>query len=196
MSDFNFCSECAGPLLPHSVAGERRKHLYCHRCLAPRYDFPMIVVTSFVACGQKLLWVQRELEPQRGKWAIPGGFLENDETLAQGAARELREEAGVDIPASELQLYMMGTITFINQVYVGFRAKVDSEFCSGGLESMDCRFFTRDECPWEEVAYPQVNDSILQAYSDLETGTFDVWQAEMTSSQYDLRPVSQQNLKS
>ena len=152
----------------------------------------MVVVTSFVACGEKLLWVQRNLEPQRGKWAIPGGFLENGETLAEGAARELYEEAGVDIAPTELQLYMMGTITFINQVYVGFRATVDSEFCSGGVESMDCRFYALHECPWDEVAYPQVNDSRLQAYSDLETGSFDIWQAEMTSSQYDLRPVSQQ----
>jgi ADP-ribose pyrophosphatase YjhB (NUDIX family) len=151
----------------------------------------MVVVTSFVAFENKLLWVQRKLEPQRGKWAIPGGFLENGETLAEGAARELREEAGVDLPADQLQLYMLGTITFINQIYVGFRATVDSELCSAGVESMDCGFFAQNECPWDEVAYPQVNDSILQAYADLETGSFDVWQAQMTSTEYDLRPVSQ-----
>ena len=58
----------------------------------------MVVVTAFVACGDKLLWVKRALEPQRGLWAIPGGFLEAGETLAQGAARELREEAGVVLP--------------------------------------------------------------------------------------------------
>tara|TARA_R110001599_G_scaffold353885_1_gene602463 strand:- start:35228 stop:35347 length:120 start_codon:yes stop_codon:yes gene_type:complete len=39
--------------------------------------------------------VQRNLEPKRGLWAIPGGYLESGETLAEGAARELREEAGV-----------------------------------------------------------------------------------------------------
>jgi hypothetical protein len=45
-------------------------------------------------------------------------------------------------------------------------------------------------CPWSEVAYPQVNDSIAQAYDDLDSGTFDIWQAEMTESRYELRPVS------
>ena len=85
---------------------------------------------------------------------------------------------------------MTGSITFINQVYVGFRATVNADSCAPGVESMDCGFFTRDECPWDEVAYPQVNDSIRQAYDDLDSGRFDVWQAEMTDSDYVLRPVS------
>jgi ADP-ribose pyrophosphatase YjhB (NUDIX family) len=147
-------------------------------------------VTTFVGCGHRLLWAQRGLEPQRGKWGIPGGFLELGETLAEGAARELYEETDIAVRPDQLQLYMTGSITFINQVYMGFRATVDVDVCAPGVESMDCRFFTRDECPWDEVAYPQVNDSIRQAYDDLDSGRFDVWQAEMTESDYVLRPVS------
>ena len=151
----------------------------------------MVVVTCFVACGKRLLWVQRNLEPKRGSWAIPGGYLESGETLAEGAARELHEEAGVLIPPGQLQLYMTGTITFINQVYVAFRATVDSDFCAPGEESLDCGFFSRDDCPWDRVAYPEVNDSIVQVYSDLDSGLFDIWQGEMTESRYDFLPVSQ-----
>ncbi len=195
MSQLNFCPQCAGPLLPHCVDGEQRPHAYCARCAQPRYDHALIVVTTFVACGKRLLWVQRALEPQRGRWAIPGGFLERGETLAEGAARELREEAGVRLSPDQLSLYMTGTITFINQVYVGFRATVDSESCDPGIESMDCRFLTREECPWDAVAYPQVNDSILQAYDDLDSGRFDIWQAEMSSEHYELRPVAQRARK-
>lgn len=191
MPDLKFCCECGGPLLPHRVDGVRRNHQYCQRCQAPRYDHPMVVVTSFVACDKRLLWVQRAHEPQRGRWAIPGGYLECGETLAEGAARELREEACIDIPASDMQLYMMGTITFINQIYVGFRARVASEACRAGVESMACRFYTRQECPWDDVAYPQVNNSIMQAYDDLDSGKFDVWQAEMTSDHYALEAVYQ-----
>jgi ADP-ribose pyrophosphatase YjhB (NUDIX family) len=150
----------------------------------------MVVVTCFVAHENRLLWIQRELEPQRGLWAIPGGFLENHETLAAGAARELREESGVVLRPDQLELYMTGTITFINQVYVAFRATVDSDDCSAGVESRNCGFFSRGDCPWSEVAYPQVNDSILQAYDDLDSGCFDVWQAQMTSSHYEFLPVS------
>jgi len=172
------------------VGGQPRNHFFCQRCQVPHYDYPRVVVTSFVACGDRLLWVQRKLQPQRGKWAIPGGFLEQGETLAEGAARELQEEAGISLPTDSLQLYMTGSITFINQLYVGFRTLVPTDACLPGVESMDCRFFTRRECPWDQVAYPQVNDSIRQAYDDLDSGSFDVWQAEMTESRYELRPVS------
>ncbi len=191
MPDFNYCPECGGPLLRHVVGGEPRNHWFCQRCQTPHHDYPRVVVTAFVASGKRLLWVQRGLQPQRGKWAIPGGFLEQGETLAEGAARELYEEAGILLPPERLQLYMTGSITFINQVYMGFRATVETDFCLPGDESMDCRFYTRDECPWDQVAYPQVNDSIRQAYDDLDSGSFEVWQAEMTESRYDLRPVSQ-----
>lgn len=191
MSEMNYCPECGATLERHRVGGDLRNHWYCRDCQARRYDHPMVVVTAFVAHEDRLLWVQRELEPKRGLWAIPGGFLENNETLAQGAARELHEEAGVLIPAEQLQLYMTGTITFINQIYVAFRATVDTDFCLPGVESRDCRYFSRRDCPWGEVAYPEVNDSIVQAYDDLDSGRFGVWQAEMTESHYEFMPVSQ-----
>ncbi len=190
MPDFNYCPECGNPLLRHTVDGEQRNRWMCQHCQQIHYDFPRVVVTAFVSCGKRLLWVQRALPPQRGKWAIPGGFLEQGETLAQGAARELHEEAGILLPPERLTLYMTGSITFINQLYMGFRVAVESDQCRPGVESMACRFFTREECPWEQLAYPQVNDSIRQAYEDLDSGRYAVWQAQMTDSQYELRPVS------
>ena len=191
MPDMNFCPDCGGPLLRHVVAGERRNHWFCQRCQVPRHLHPMVVVTAFVSHGDRLLWVQRAQPPQCGKWAIPGGFLEQGETLAEGAARELREESGIVLAPARLQLYMTGSITFINQVYMGFRGSVQTDHCAPGVESLDCRFFTRRECPWDEVAYPQVNDAIRQAYDDIDSGRFDVWQAQMTESHYELRPVRQ-----
>ncbi len=186
-----FCPQCGAPLERHIVGGETRNHWICSSCKALHYDYPMIVVTCFVAYEDKLLWVQRDIEPMRGAWAIPGGFMEQNESLAEAAARELHEEAGVLLPADQLQLYMTGTITFINQVYVAFRARVDTDYCVPGSESQDCGFFTLADCPWDKVAYPQVNDSVEQAYADLESGRFDVWQAEMTEGRYDFWSVSQ-----
>lgn len=190
MNPFRYCPDCGSALQPHVVGGEPRNHRYCPRCRCARHDHPLIVVTSFISCGDRLLWVQRALPPRRGLWAIPGGFLEAGETLAQGAARELREEAGVDLAPSSLQLYMTGTITFINQVYVGFRAAIDSDHCRPGVESLACGFFSREECPWAQVAYPEVNNAIERAYADLASGEFGIWQAEMTDSLYRLDPVN------
>lgn len=189
----NFCPECGRALERHVVGGEPRQHWFCRACQAPRHDFPMVVVTCFVASGQRLLWMRRALPPKAGYWAIPGGFLENGETLAEGAARELREETGVVLPPERMQLYMTGTITFINQVYVAFRATVDSDITLAGDETLECAFFSREECPWGQVAYPEVNDSIEQAYRDLATGEFAIWHSEMTERGYQRRAVVQQS---
>lgn len=186
----NFCPECGAGLVPHVVGGETRGHGYCRACRAPRHDFPRVVVTCFVACGERLLWMRRALPPKAGCWAIPGGFLEDGETLAGGAARELREETGLALPPERLALYMTGTITFINQVYVAFRATVDAPELAPGVESLDCAFFSRRECPWGQVAYPEVDDSIEQAYRDLASGEFRVWHSEMTGEGYRRRAVS------
>ncbi len=147
------------------------------------------MLTCFVSCGRKLLWIQRKLEPRAGFWAIPGGFMESGETTAEGAARELWEETGIRLDPDMLEFYMTGTITFINQVYIAYRATIDSEECSPGIEAIDAAFYTREECPWDQVAYPEVNDSIRRAYDDLEQGEFGIYQAEMSQELYRLEPV-------
>lgn len=190
MTRLNYCPECGDALELNFIENEPRGPGFCRRCGVLRRDNPMVVVTCFVAFGKRLLFVQRNLEPRRGRWAIPGGFLERGEGLAEGAARELYEEAGVLLRPEQLQIYMTGSITFLNQVYVGFRATVDTDYCRPGRESMACRYFSRDECPWDQLAYPQVNDAKRIAFDELETGTFDVWHGEMTEDHYVLRAVS------
>ncbi len=147
------------------------------------------MLTCFVSCGEKLLWIQRKLEPKSGYWAIPGGFMEAGECLAEGAARELWEETGIRLPPESLRFYMSGTITFINQVYVAFRARVDSERCEPGEEAIAASFYSRAECPWDQVAYPEVNDAVRRAYDDLESGEFGLYHAEMSEELYRLLPI-------
>ncbi|WP_418258724.1 NUDIX domain-containing protein [Haliea sp. E17] len=174
-----FCPHCASPLIRHEVGGELRRHWICPRCSKIHIDHPMIVTNCFVACGKRLLWVQRAIAPRRGLWAIPGGFLENGERLEDGAVREVREEAGVMLEQDRLRFYMVGTLVSFSQVYFAYVTRVGSEHCSPGPESMACGFFARDEVPWDEVAYPEVNEHILQAYDDLESGRFGLWETEL-----------------
>ncbi|MCZ6830931.1 MAG: NUDIX domain-containing protein [Gammaproteobacteria bacterium] len=185
-----YCSECGDRLVTHQLAADAREYDYCIRCAEPRIDHPSVMLTCFLSCGQKLLWIQRKLEPRSGFWAIPGGFMERGETVAAGTARELWEETGIRLAPAALEFYMTGTITFINQVYICFRASVASEDCQPGQEAIAAAFFSREECPWDEVAYPEVNDSIRRAYDDLERGSFGLYQAEMTQEIYRLLPIS------
>lgn len=115
--------------------------------------------------------------------------MEAGETTAEGAARELWEETGIRLDPADLQFYMTGTITFINQVYIAYRVNVASEDCQAGEEALAAAFYSRAECPWEQLAYPEVNDSIRRAYDDLEQGGFGVYQAEMSEQLYRFQPV-------
>ena len=115
--------------------------------------------------------------------------MEEGETLREAAARELWEETQVVIAPEKLELFMMGTISFISEVYVAFRAEVDCTDCSCGEESLDVGFFSREELDWSQVAYPQANNAIEKAYDDLARGEFSVYHAEMTSEINALVPI-------
>ena len=103
--------------------------------------------------------MRRALEPQQDHWAIPAGLMEEGEILQQAAARELREETGLTSPPSKLQLYMMGTISFIGEV--------ETEASIAGIESLNVGFFSRDELPWSKAAHPEVGKlAILSCGND------------------------------
>ncbi len=184
-----FCRDCGAALEEIFDSDFERRRFRCTVCQSWVHEHPSVMLTCFIACGHKLLWIQRKLEPRSGFWAIPGGFMEAGESLAEGAVRELREETGIRLPAESLDFYMTGTITFINQVYVAFRAQVASEDCQPGEEATAVAFYSRAECPWDEVAYPEVNDSIRRAYDDLEQSRFGVYQGQMTEDIYQLDEV-------
>src|SRR5437660_12791674 len=67
------------------------------------------VVFGFDEGELKVLLIERALEPFKGKWALPGGFVRVDETLDEAARRELEEEAGLRNVFLE-QLYTFGAV--------------------------------------------------------------------------------------
>jgi len=184
-----FCTQCGGSLA--ADIGRRTGGIVCPHCQHIHRRHPRLLVACYVRCGPRLLWMRRALEPKRGHWAIPAGFMEQGETLAEAAARELGEETGIWLPPDQLELYMMGTISFISEVYVAFHAEVPTACCSAGEESLDVAFFSRDELPWESIAYPEANHSILQAYDDIESGHFGRYHCEMTPEKNRLDPIAE-----
>lgn len=83
--------------------------------MAFTYEYPRpcltvdVVVFGIDEGDLKVLLIQRGQAPFEGRWALPGGFVRLDESLDQGAERELREEAGVKVAYLE-QLYTFGTV--------------------------------------------------------------------------------------
>lgn len=183
-----FCSECGCALAESGYQG-RGEAILCpngHLTLPPG---PKILVASFVNCGGKLLWMKRGKPPRAGHWAIPAGFMENGESLREAAARELREETCVDIPPEQFAPYMLGSIDFISEVYLGFRAQAATEDCACGPESLAVGFFSEDEIDWDNVAYPSANDAVRTAYREARANNFGIYHGNYTRQEQRLELV-------
>jgi ADP-ribose pyrophosphatase YjhB (NUDIX family) len=135
--------------------GDNRERLVCPECGHIDYQTPKIVVGSVVAHDGRVLLCRRAIEPRRGFWTLPAGYLELGETIEQGARREAREEAEADILLDGvLALY---SVSRIGQVQVMFRARFAGPAnIAAGPESLEVGLFAWDDIPWPEIAFPTV----------------------------------------
>ncbi|NOG71475.1 NUDIX domain-containing protein [Roseicella sp. DB1501] len=135
--------------------GDDRERLTCPDCGFVAYENPKIVVGSVVAEGGRILLCRRAIEPRRGYWTLPAGYMEMAETVEEGARREAWEEAGARIAIEGvLAVY---SIARIGQVQVIFRAGLAEPGIAAGPESQEVGFFGWDEIPWQDIAFPSVH---------------------------------------
>src|SRR5207249_2825105 len=91
----NYCSRCGTELTFGPIEGEDRDRLGCASCGHIAYVNPRLVVTTIpVTDAGEVVLLRRGIEPGKGWWAQPGGFLEVDETVGEAAVRETLEETG------------------------------------------------------------------------------------------------------
>ncbi|SUE63460.1 NUDIX hydrolase [Roseomonas gilardii] len=135
--------------------GDEHDRLTCADCGFIAYENPKIVVGAVVALdGDSVLLCRRAIEPRRGFWTIPAGYMELGETAAEGAAREAWEEARARIALEGiLAVY---SIARIGQVQILFRARLAEPGFAAGPESLEVRRFGWTEIPWDELAFPSV----------------------------------------
>ena len=136
--------------------GDTLERAVCTRCGFVDYQNPKIVAGSVVVHDGRVLLCRRAIDPRRGFWTLPAGYLELMETVEEGAAREAWEEAEARILLDGvLAIY---SISRIGQVQVLFRARFDGPPAfAPGPESLDVRLFAWDEIPWDEIAFPSVH---------------------------------------
>jgi ADP-ribose pyrophosphatase YjhB (NUDIX family) len=144
--------------------GDNRERLICADCGFVAYDNPKIVVGSVVVYDGKVLMCRRAINPRKGFWTLPAGYMELGETPAEGAAREAREEAEADIEVDGL--LGVFSIARIGQVQMIFRARFtdgNSPHFGAGPESLEVALFSWDRIPWNDIAFPSVHWA-LQAW--------------------------------
>ena len=166
----NFCSNCSMPLSCRIPEGDDRPRFICENCEIIYYENPKMVVGCIPQWQGRILFCKRSIEPQYGKWTIPAGYLENGETVIEGAIRETLEEACAKV--KNLKPYTLYDLTFINQVYLIFRADlVDLNF-GAGEESLEVKLFREDDIPWDHIAFPVIRETLRQYVKDSPAGIF------------------------
>jgi len=147
-----FCSRCGSPLAMDTLPDESRDRLACARCGFIAYVNPRLVVTTIpvTEAGEAVL-LRRGIEPGYGTWAQPGGFLEVDETVAEGAARETLEETGLVVePGPIVGLYSRLEAAV---VVVAFEARILGGAFQQTPEALEIRAFAADRIPWDGIAF-------------------------------------------
>ena len=140
-------------------------------CIRDSYENPLNVVGTIpVLPDGRVLLCLRAIEPRRGKWTLPAGFMELGETTSQGAARETDEEAGAHIALGPL--FAVLNVQRVGQVHLFYRAELLSEHLDPGFETLEARFFTEDEVPWDELAFRTVKETLVRFFADRRTGQF------------------------
>ncbi|MEZ5543396.1 MAG: NUDIX hydrolase [Pseudomonadota bacterium] len=167
-----YCSNCGQPLVEKIPDGDSRTRHVCEACNIIHYQNPKIVAGCLPEWNGRLLLCRRAIEPRYGLWTLPAGFMENGESTEQAAARETYEEARARV--IDLQLYGVFSIPHISQVYMMFRAGLESEHYSPGVESLEVRLFEEHEIPWEQLAFPVVRRTLERYYSDTRNRHFPV----------------------
>ncbi len=134
--------------------GDTHERLVCPDCGYIAYDNPKIVAGAVCVWEDRILLCRRAIEPRLGHWTIPAGFMELGETIAEGAAREVWEEACARVDIGDLLgIY---EIPHISQIYMIYRARMTAPDFAPSAESSHVALFAWDDIPWDDLAFPSV----------------------------------------
>lgn len=144
-----------GPTARQIPAGDNLERLVCVECGFINYENPKVVVGSVCTWGERILLCRRAIDPRKGFWTIPAGYLELKETTAAGAEREAWEEARARIVIEDL--LAVYNIPRLSQVQLIYRARLASPAVEPGPESVEVGLFGWEEIPWDDIAFPSVH---------------------------------------
>ena len=150
-----YCSNCGSDKIEFKIpADDNLKRYICPDCGSIFYTNPNLIVGTVCIKNEEVLLCKRNIEPRFGKWTLPAGFMENAETLQEGALRETMEEAKLQV--SDVKLFTILSVPHINQIYTFFTGKVVNDDFGPTPESSEVELFKFDDIPWSELAFPTV----------------------------------------
>lgn len=168
-SNIRHCRSC-GTAVQHVVpADDNRERAVCPACCTIHYENPLNVVGTVPVWGDgQVLLCRRNIEPRRGLWTLPAGFLELGETTAEGAVRETIEEAGARIELGPL--FTVLNVTMAGQLHLFYLATLLDTRFDPGPETIEVQLFREHEVPWDEIAFRTVRTTLRHYFADRHRG--------------------------
>jgi len=174
----NYCSNCGSSDLEFRIPdGDNRKRFVCPNCHTIHYSNPRIVAGILPVWEEQILLCRRAIEPRLGYWNVPSGYLENGESVEEGARRELWEEAIARV--GDLSMASLYSIPHINQVYIHFIGKLREPDFNCGDETSEARLFSESDIPWAEIAFSSSTFTLKNYFADRKNGRLKLHRATL-----------------
>ena len=133
---------------------DNRVREVCSVCSYVHYVNPNNIVGVIGSFEGKVLLCKRNTEPRKDYWTVPAGFMENGESLLEGAQREAKEEVGIEpVPSN---LFMVYSVPHISQVHFYFYSKLKDQSTTIGDEINDVMFAAYKDIPWDDLAFNSI----------------------------------------
>jgi ADP-ribose pyrophosphatase YjhB (NUDIX family) len=156
--EFRYCPVCGGDLHRSIVKEGEKAQMVCTRCGYIYYLDPKVVACTLVEIEGGILLLKRAIEPGKGKWVVPGGFVDRGETVEAAAVRETKEECCIDVRITRLA----GVYSYPGEIpiIIFYEASPVSKNFGVGDESADVRVFPPDQIPWLDLAFPSTRQAL------------------------------------
>jgi len=166
--NIKYCQYCGGKTENKIPTSDDHFRAICTQCKAIHYQNPKIITGVIVEHEGQILLAKRAIEPRYGTWTIPAGFMELNETVQVGAARECFEETEAKL--KNMELFGIYNTIVNSQVYTIFRAQLAELHFKATIESLEVKLFDPQDIPWDDLAFPCVVSALKRFVKEMKTG--------------------------
>ncbi|MFZ2362040.1 MAG: NUDIX hydrolase [Anaerolineae bacterium] len=157
-SDYRFCPRCGQPLVEQDAFGRLRP--VCAACGFVHFRDPKVAAAVLLIDGNRVLLIRRAVDPGRGLWALPAGFVEVDELPDEAAAREALEETGLRVAIGDLLRIRRMTNPNKPGLLLTYRGQLIDGDLQANDDVSDARWFAAAAIPWHELAFETTRESL------------------------------------